>query len=291
MINVADTGIQVMTDAFANTSWTHKFNAFTRLIIRGNYVEKIHRDGILVRASVSPLIEYNTTNEIGVSCDVNTSVVKYLDNIGFVAAQWAYYTTGAVFQHNEAFNTRVLQGDGQAWDFDIRVSDSIYQYNFSHHNEGGALLVMDSTNNNIFRYNISQNDYDAFGTFHLRPGGGNLHIYNNVIYRDNGITSSLTQSSTSGMANYTNNIFYNAAGDVFEQQLHEIQPQPVLRRKLERAERPGQGCRRSAVPERRRRVRHRHCIGVQTGRRLAGHQCRGRYMGQRQLRLLRQSAV
>lgn len=215
VINVADTGIQVMTDAFANTSWAHKFDAFTHLIIRGNYVEKIHRDGILVRASVSPLIEYNTTNKIGVSCDVNTSVVNYLDNISFVAAQWAYYTTGAVFQHNEAFNTRVLQGDGQAWDFDIKVSDSIYQYNFSHHNEGGALLVMDSTNNNIFRYNISQNDYDAFGTFHLRPGGGNLYVYNNVIYRDNGITTPLTKSSTSGMAYYSNNIFYNAAGGTY----------------------------------------------------------------------------
>uniref|UniRef100_UPI000472D6D2 right-handed parallel beta-helix repeat-containing protein n=1 Tax=Paenibacillus forsythiae TaxID=365616 RepID=UPI000472D6D2 len=215
VINVADTGIQVMTDAFANTSWAHKFDAFTRLIIRGNYVEKIHRDGILVRAGVSPLIEYNTTSEIGVSCDVNTSVVNYLDTIGYVAAQWAYYTTGAVFQHNEAFNTRVLQGDGQAWDFDIRVSDSIYQYNFSHHNEGGALLVMDSTNNNIFRYNISQNDYDAFGAFNLRPGGGSLYIYNNVIYRDNGISSALTKSSTSGMAYYSNNIFYNAVSGTY----------------------------------------------------------------------------
>lgn len=215
VINVADTGIQVMTDAFANSSWAHKFNAFTNLIIRGNYVEKIHRDGILVRASVSPLIEYNTTNEIGVSCDVDTSVVNYLDHIGYVAAQWAYYTSGAVFQHNEAFNTKVLQGDGQAWDFDIRVTDSIYQYNFSHHNEGGALLVMDSTNNNTFRYNISQNDYDAFGAFHLRPGGGSLYIYNNIIYRDSGGTSSLTGTSTSGMTYYSNNILYNASGGTY----------------------------------------------------------------------------
>lgn len=215
VINVADTGIQVMTDAFANSSWIHKFDAFTNLVIRGNYVEKIHRDGILVRASVSPLIEYNTTNEIGVSCDVDTAVVNYLDSIGYVAAQWAYYTSGAVFQHNEAFNTQTLQGDGQAWDFDIKVTNSIYQYNFSHHNEGGALLVMDSTDNNVFRYNISQNDYDRFGAFHLRPGGGKLNVYNNVIYRDNGVTNSLTGASTTGMANYANNIFYNAASGTY----------------------------------------------------------------------------
>ncbi|WP_138756102.1 3-keto-disaccharide hydrolase [Paenibacillus sinopodophylli] len=216
VINVADTGIQVMTDAFFNASWTHKFNAFTNVVIRDNYVERIHRDGILVRSSISPLIEYNTTNEIGVSSDVNTSIVSYLDPIYVVAAQWAYATTGAVFQNNEAFNTKVINGDGQAWDFDIDVYNSIYQYNFSHHNEGGALLVMNNTDGNIFRYNISQNDGDAFGTFDLVNNGGNLYVYNNVIYRTNGTYNLLTEGSNTGMAYYSNNIFYNMGSGNYE---------------------------------------------------------------------------
>lgn len=211
VINVADTGIQTMTDAFFNSSWVHKFDAFRNVVIRGNVVEKIHRDGILVRAGVSPLIEYNKTKSIGEACDVNIAVVSYLDNIAVVAAQWAYYTTGAVFQYNEASDTRMLDGDGQPWDFDIEVHDSIYQYNYSYNNEGGTLLVMNNTDNNIFRYNISQDDLDGNGAFHLVNGGGNLHVYNNIIYRSGTQNRALTHASNTGMAYYRNNIFYNAA--------------------------------------------------------------------------------
>ncbi|WNS46192.1 family 16 glycoside hydrolase [Paenibacillus sp. MMS20-IR301] len=211
VINVADTGIQTMTDAFFNSSWNHKFDAFRNVVIRGNVVEKIHRDGILVRASQSPLIEYNKTKSVGEACDVNTSIVSYLEDITVVAAQWAYYTKGAVFQYNEASDTRMLGGDGQPWDFDIEVHDSIYQYNFSYNNEGGTLLVMNNTNNNIFRYNISQNDKDANGVFHLVNGGGNLYVYNNIIYRSGTQNKALTHASNTGMAYYMNNIFYNGA--------------------------------------------------------------------------------
>ncbi|WP_339313573.1 family 16 glycoside hydrolase [Paenibacillus sp. FSL M7-0896] len=211
VINVADTGIQTMTDAFFNSAWTHKFDAFRGVVIRGNVVEKIHRDGILVRAGASPLIEYNKTKSIGEACDVNSSIVNYLEDITVVAAQWAYYTKGAIFQYNEASDTRMLGGDGQPWDFDIEVHDSIYQYNFSYDNEGGTLLVMNNTNNNIFRYNISQNDKDANGVFHLVNGGGNLYVYNNIIYRSGTQNKALTHASNTGMAYYTNNIFYNGA--------------------------------------------------------------------------------
>ncbi|MFD2876897.1 hypothetical protein ACFTAO_14300 [Paenibacillus rhizoplanae] len=82
---------------FFNSAWTHKFDAFRGVVIRGNVVEKIHRDGILVRASASPLIEYNKTKSIGEACEVNTSIVNYLEDITVVAAQWAYYTKGAIF--------------------------------------------------------------------------------------------------------------------------------------------------------------------------------------------------
>jgi hypothetical protein len=216
VMNVADTGIQTMTDAYFNSAWIHKFDAFTNLIIRSNYVEKIHRDGILVRAGQSPLIEYNSTNKIGTYCDINTSVVNYLNTVDVVAAQWAYYTTGAIFQYNEAFDTKKVSGDGQAWDFDQFVYNSIYQYNYSHNNQGGTLLVMNDTDGNIFRYNISQNDLDqSVGAFHLVSGGGQLHVYNNVIYRSMSQNTSLTHGSNSGKVYYKNNIFYNAASSQY----------------------------------------------------------------------------
>lgn len=204
--NVADTGIQTMTDALLNTTWAHDFDAFENLVIRGNTVTRIHRDGILVRSGLAPLVEHNTTDRIGES---TTSTLPYLDNIAVVAAQWMYATTDAVFQFNQAFRTRKLDGDGQPWDFDQKVYRSVYQYNYSQDNEGGTLLVMDQTDDNVFRYNISQNDKDlSVGVFHLVSGSGDLSVHNNVFYRSAGQWGQMTGAST-GQVAYRNNIFVN----------------------------------------------------------------------------------
>ncbi|MEV7692462.1 right-handed parallel beta-helix repeat-containing protein [Microbacterium sp. NPDC089189] len=215
--NVADTGIQTMTDALLDGStWTRTHDAFSNVVIRRNTVTRIHRDGILVRAGVDPLIEYNTTDRIGKYTDANTAVVTYLPAVSVVAAQWAYYTSGAVFQYNEASRTRRIDGDGQPWDFDVEVSNSVYQYNYSHDNEGGTLLMMDDTSNNVFRYNISQNDLDRSGAaFSIPFGGGSLAVYNNVFYRSAGQTGLLTTSNSAGVATYTNNVFVNAASGTY----------------------------------------------------------------------------
>ncbi|MFD2876899.1 hypothetical protein ACFTAO_14310 [Paenibacillus rhizoplanae] len=47
--------------------------------------------------------------------------------------------------------------------------------------------------------------------FHLVNGGGNLYVYNNIIYRSGTQNKALTHASNTGMAYYTNNIFYNGA--------------------------------------------------------------------------------
>ncbi len=211
--NVADTGIQTMTDALLNGStWTHTHDAFTNVVIRRNTVTRIHRDGILVRAGAGPLVEYNITDRIGKYTSADTSVVTYLPAVSVVAAQWAYYTSGAVFQYNEASRTRRIDGDGQPWDFDVQVTGSVYQYNYSHDNEGGTLLMMNGTSNNVFRYNISQNDLDRSGAaFSVPFGGGSLAVHNNVLYRSAGQTGLLTTSNSGGVITYTNNIFLNSA--------------------------------------------------------------------------------
>lgn len=215
--NVADTGIQTMTDAYTTgSSWTHTTDAFTHLVVRRNTVSQIHRDGILVRAGVNPLVEYNTADRIGKYTTADTATVTYLPAVSVVAAQWAYYTSGAVFQYNEASRTRRIDGDGQPWDFDVRVTNSVYQYNFSHDNEGGVLLTMNETSGNTFRYNVSQNDFDlSHGAFSIPLGAGSLAVYNNVIYRSQGQTGLLTTSNSSGLATYTNNVFFNGASGTY----------------------------------------------------------------------------
>ncbi|WP_371741882.1 family 16 glycoside hydrolase [Herbiconiux sp. VKM Ac-2851] len=211
--NVADTGIQTMTDALlANSNWTHEYDAFQHVVMRRNTVSQIHRDGILVRAATAPLVEYNTTDRIGKYTTADPAVVGYLPQVAVVAAQWAYYADRAVFQYNQASRTRRIDGDGQPWDFDIGVTNSVYQYNYSFANEGGVLLTMNGTSGNIFRYNISQNDLDrSVGAFHIVSGAGSLAVYNNVFFRDQGQTNPLTNPNPTSTAAYTNNIFLNRA--------------------------------------------------------------------------------
>lgn len=210
--NVADTGIQTMTDALlSQTGWTRLKTTYYRVLIRRNIVTRIHRDGILVRAAQDPLVEYNKTDMVGRYTTASGTTASYLPDVQVVAAQWMYYVDRGIFQYNEASRTRKIAADGQPWDFDVGVNDSIYQYNYSHDNEGGALLVMNDTSRNIFRYNISQNDLDLDrGAIAINTGfTGTIDIYNNVFFRNKGQTAVLAATaSNGGVAAYKNNVFY-----------------------------------------------------------------------------------
>ncbi len=188
--------------------------SFTHLVIRRNTVLQTNGDGILPRGALGSLIELNRTDLIGADAVADASVTNYLPQHPYVAAQWAYYSKGAIFQRNVASRTTKITGDGEPWDFDIGVYDSVYQYNYSYDNEGGTLLSMYNTSGNIFRYNISQNDFDATAgaiAINLSNGGsGSVRIYNNVFYRTNGQTKPLTTAgpSSSQPMYYLNNIFW-----------------------------------------------------------------------------------
>jgi hypothetical protein len=63
----------------------------------------------------------------------------------------------------------------------------VLQYNYSHDNEGGFMLICSPGNSycegTIIRYNISQNDgLNSGRVFHFGGGPKNTFIYNNVIY-------------------------------------------------------------------------------------------------------------
>ena len=111
-------------------------------------------------------------------------------------------------------------GDGQGFDVDINCERTVVQYNYSHDNEGGFILlctdgVEDGFNRDItVRYNISQNDKDAL--FTLSGPISNVKIYNNSFYVKEGITpaprvvGSYDWGAGKNPQNvrFTNNIFY-----------------------------------------------------------------------------------
>ena len=84
-----------------------------------------------------------------------------------------------------------------AYDFDEGVTNSIYEYNYSHDNGGAAILVYNPGGGNVFRYNVSENDNNQMlggsGVYAIGIPGGSLSIYNNTIYRS-GVFSRATPS-------------------------------------------------------------------------------------------------
>jgi hypothetical protein len=210
--NVSDTGIQLMTDALLGpTSWKHQYDAFTGVLIRHCRVLNVNRDGILVRASPRALLEHNVVGLAGYLRG-DLQGMPYLPEIDVIAALWPYYCDGVIMRYNEAYGTRLLKADGQAWDFDVGVTNSVYEYNYSHDNEGGVLLVMHGTANNIFRHNLSVNDR---GPLMDIQGDGTL-VHDNTFYRGPGIAP---QDFFSGQMrvgprtiHYRGNRFVNLAG-------------------------------------------------------------------------------
>ncbi|MCL2043147.1 MAG: hypothetical protein FWG89_03310 [Treponema sp.] len=119
----------------------------------GNYIEDIFGDGLVISStrgnpSEWSRIEHNVFKETSAAPNHGT---------GNFAACWAMNSRYTLFQFNEAYGTVYGWNDGEAWDIDINSNETIYQYNYSHHNAGGSLLMM-GTSNGIFRYNISAND-------------------------------------------------------------------------------------------------------------------------------------
>ena len=99
------------------------------------------------------------------------------------AAIWPWKCKTALFQYNEVYNT-VYNQDGQAWDADSG-DGTIYQYNYSCNNGGGCVMFCEGESvNNVFRYNISQND----GTGILTPVRNvDAKVYGNIFYIKEGV--------------------------------------------------------------------------------------------------------
>ncbi len=177
------------------------------VVVRGNVLDDIGGDGIVVVATDGALIENNIVSRANQR------------SAGYNAGIWPWSADNTVVQFNEVYGTRG-QRDGEGFDSDWNSRNTLVQYNYSHDNEGGFLLIcnqggMDarvSAGNvgTIVRYNISQNDHHR--GINVAGPVASTTIYNNTIFvgRDEKV-SLLLQSNWRGWASGTflyNNIFY-----------------------------------------------------------------------------------
>jgi len=177
------------------------------VVIRDNLLEDIGGDGIKPWGCAGCLVEYNRLHKGGQRCP------------DYSAGMWPWSCDHTVFQFNEVSAFKGTR-DGQAFDSDGNCHDTLFQYNYSHDNDGGFMLLCDDGNwkmpnsvgnaDTTVRYNISQNDRAR--TFHITGPVKNARIYNNVFFIGKELDIPLflftTYNGWSDGVYVSNNIFY-----------------------------------------------------------------------------------
>ena len=147
-------------NAINSRGYTNRNNWFpsTNVIIRNNLIEGVPGDGIVPIGTDGALIEYN----------IMRNCPDVMPGGDAAAGIWPWSADNTLIQFNEVSGHKA-KWDGQGFDSDWNCLNTTIQYNYSHDNYGGFLLVCNNgttintsgnigTKNTIIQYNISVND-------------------------------------------------------------------------------------------------------------------------------------
>lgn len=169
---------------------------------------------------------------------------NYLGRPGYWnAGIWVFGSKDIIMQYNEAAYTFLGGGDGQGFDIDNSCSNIYFQYNYSHHNEGGGILLCNKITKlsqynadgsikeeieapGVWKNNIIRNNLFVYNGTDLKPTKSSfitiarqvdyVYAYNNtIILRDDIFGQSIinTEDKSAGSAchdhYYYNNVFYS----------------------------------------------------------------------------------
>lgn len=195
-----------------------------RLKVRQNLIERIPGDAIVMLGCDSSVAEYNVCRDF----------TDDLPQGDAAAGIWPFSSLNTIIQYNEV-SGHMAGWDGQGFDSDWNCENTIIQYNYSHDNAGGFILICSKgsagfNDNTIVRYNISINDgfrtwgsgTDFCPSIHLAGNIFNTQIYNNTIYsgpKPASVEKSFIEATNweawSNLTYIYNNIFYAADASKF----------------------------------------------------------------------------
>lgn len=157
----------------------------TNINVIGNYVSHSYGDAILLFGVEGGLVEGNIADTNGTRNDFSHAY----------AGIWCFGSKDIVFQYNESFGFGTSL-DGQAFDIDAYCDNITFQYNYSHDNYGGFMLIMDLgiDGRHTIRHNVSRNDGRCFIKMVLTLSNGGVQhqqvdVYNNTFYTTKPIES------------------------------------------------------------------------------------------------------
>ena len=178
--------------------------------IIGNTIDTTKGDAILVQCGKDTLIERNTVYH------ANSSVKEHA-KIAMVAI-WTICTVDTVMQYNEVGYTKRPGADGEAFDTDHSEVNCTIQYNYSHHNEGGFVLLCNgmpgTARNATVRYNLSVADGSSENGACIQFIGDvvDAQIYNNTFWLSTASRIMDVWRNRAGSTRISGNIFAAPAG-------------------------------------------------------------------------------
>ncbi|MBP6169890.1 MAG: right-handed parallel beta-helix repeat-containing protein [Bacteroides sp.] len=205
--------------------WNRKdWHLSTNTVVRKNLIEEVPGDGIVPIGCDGALVEYNLMR----------NCLDLLPSDQAAAGFWPWSCDNTIIQFNEVSDHKA-PWDGQGFDSDYNCTNTTIQYNFSHDNQGGLVLICNAGETNpeesignigtIVQYNISINDAirtrkTRIGTFsptiHIAGPCEDTSINNNILHVNVKPTATvdhsiITADSWGGYANDTRikeNVFY-----------------------------------------------------------------------------------
>ena len=191
----------------------------TGVVVSNNSLSDLGGDGILSYVTNGTQIRRNTINGHAKRQNQTCLEVGYCN--AYSAGIWMAVADNTVVEENEVYGG-VGTLDGTGFDNDFSSDNVKIQYNYSHDNAGGFLLIVsDSATNGaadnegtVVRYNISQNDGRGIEFYpDSLNASAKMDVYNNTFYIPSGKNVKLIarqngQNLTHAF-NYRNNVVYN----------------------------------------------------------------------------------
>lgn len=152
----------------SGNSSRNKWHPSLNVVIRRNLIEKIPGDGIVPIGCDGALVEYNVVRD-------SPDLLRIEDA---AAGIWPWSSDNTIIQYNEV-STQNAKWDGQGFDSDYNCRNTTIQYNLSHNNAGGFVMVCNEgnslgqpfnigTENTLIKGNVSIND--GLRAYPTRPG-------------------------------------------------------------------------------------------------------------------------